>query len=106
MDDWACQSHLRAAAATKEGRLEEEIFPIDVQLRDGTTKTFEVDEHPRADSSMEKLAALKPLHPEIEGFSITAGNSSGLNDGSAAMVIVDSEYAQEHGLEPLAIVRG
>jgi acetyl-CoA C-acetyltransferase len=106
MDDWACQSHLRAAAAIREGRLEEEIFPIDVQLRDGTTKTFEVDEHPRANTSMEKLAALKPLHPEIDGFSITAGNSSGLNDGSAAMVIVDSDYAQEHGLTPLAIVRG
>ncbi|HEX4491608.1 MAG TPA: thiolase family protein [Acidimicrobiia bacterium] len=106
MDHWACESHNRAVAAIDEGRLEEEIFPIDVQLRDGTTKTFSVDEHPRRGSSMEKLAGLKPLHPEIEDFSITAGNSSGLNDGSAAMVIVDSEYAQEHGLEPLAIVRG
>jgi acetyl-CoA acetyltransferase family protein len=106
MDDWACQSHNRAVAAIDEGRLEEEIFPIEVQLRDGTTKTFSVDEHPRRGSTMEKLGALKPLHPEIEGFSITAGNSSGLNDGSAAMVIVDSDYAQEHGLTPLAIVRG
>ena len=54
---------------------------------------------------MEKLAALKPLHPEIEGFSITAGNSSGLNDAAAAMMIVDSDYAQAHGLEPLAVVK-
>jgi acetyl-CoA C-acetyltransferase len=106
MDHWACESHNRAVAAIDEGRLEEEIFPIEVQLRDGTTKTFSVDEHPRRGSTMEKLASLKPLHPEINDFSITAGNSSGLNDGSAAMVIVDSEYAQEHGLTPLAVVRG
>ena len=105
MDHWAYESHMRAVNATEEGRFEEEIFPIDVELRDGTTKTFSVDEHPRATTTMEKLASLKPLHPEIEGFSITAGNSSGLNDGAAAMVIVDGDYAKEHGLEPLAIVR-
>jgi acetyl-CoA acetyltransferase family protein len=105
MDHWACESHARAVRAIDEGRLEEEIFPIDVALRDGTTTRFSVDEHPRRTTTMEKLASLKPLHPEIEGFSITAGNSSGLNDGSAAMVIVDGDYAKEHGLEPLAIVR-
>ena len=103
MDHWAYESHMRAVRATEEGRFEEEIFPIDVELRDGTTKTFSVDEHPRATTTMEKLGSLKPLHPEIDGFSITAGNSSGLNDGSAAMVIVDGDYAKEHGLEPLAI---
>jgi acetyl-CoA acetyltransferase family protein len=105
MDHWACESHMRAVRAIDEGRLEEEIFPIDVVLRDGTTTTFSVDEHPRRTTTMEKLASLKPLHPEIEGFSITAGNSSGLNDGAAAMVIVDGDYAKEHGLEPLAVVR-
>ena len=105
MDHWACESHARAVRAIDEGRLEEEIFPIDVELRDGTTTTFMVDEHPRRTTTMEKLASLKPLHPEIDGFSITAGNSSGLNDGSAAMVIVDGDYAKEHGLEPLAVVR-
>jgi acetyl-CoA acetyltransferase family protein len=105
MDHWACESHMRAVSATDEGRFEDEIFPIDVELRDGTTKTFSVDEHPRRTTTMDKLASLKPLHPEIEGFSITAGNSSGLNDGSAAMVIVDGDYAKEHGLQPLAIVR-
>jgi len=105
MDHWACESHMRAVRAIDEGRLEEEIFPIDVVMRDGTTTTFSVDEHPRRTTTMEKLASLKPLHPEIEGFSITAGNSSGLNDGAAAMVIVDGDYAKEHGLEPLAVVR-
>ncbi len=54
---------------------------------------------------MERLGALKPLHPEIEGFPITAGNSSGLNDGAAAMVIVSDAYAQAHDLQPLAVIR-
>ena len=54
---------------------------------------------------MEKLASLKPLHPEIEGFSITAGNACGANDGAAAMVIADRDLAEANGLEPLAVVR-
>ncbi len=105
MDDWAYQSHVRAIAAIDEGRFEEEIFPIEVTRRDGETIVFSVDEHPRRDSSPEKLASLKPLHPEIEGFSITAGNSSGLNDGAAAVVLADGEYAQRAGLDPLATIR-
>jgi acetyl-CoA C-acetyltransferase len=102
MDEWACRSHARAVAAIDEGRFEEEVFPVEVTLRDGTTKIFDTDEHPRRDSSMEKLASLKPLHPEIEGFSITAGNASGLNDAGAALVLVSSDYAAAHGLRPLA----
>jgi acetyl-CoA acetyltransferase family protein len=105
MDNWAYQSQLRAIESIDNGSFEEEIFPIEVKLRDGTTKLFTTDEHPRRGTTMEKLASLKPLHPEIEGFPITAGNASGLNDGSAAMVIVDSDYAAEHGLETLATVR-
>ncbi|MGZ4803648.1 MAG: thiolase family protein, partial [Acidimicrobiia bacterium] len=105
MDFWAYESHMRATRAAEEGRFEDEIFPIDVELRDGTTKTFSVDEHPRSTTTMEKLASLKPLHPEIEGFSITAGNSSGLNDGGAAMVLADSGYVEANGLKPLAVVK-
>ncbi len=105
MDFWAYTSHRRAVAAIDEGRFEEEIFPIDVKLRDGTTKPFGVDEHPRRETTLEKLAGLKPLHPEIDGFPITAGNSSGLNDGAAAVVVVSDDYARAHGLQPLAIVR-
>ena len=71
-------------------------------MRDGSTKIFDTDEHPRRDSTMEKMASLKPLHPEIEDFPITAGNASGLNDGAAAMMIVSSDYAAAHGLTPLA----
>jgi acetyl-CoA C-acetyltransferase len=104
MDEWACRSHARAVAAIDEGRLEEEIFPVEITLREGTTVVFDTDEHPRRDSSMEKLASLKPLHPEIDGFSVTAGNASGLNDAGAALVLVSSEYAAAHGLAPLARV--
>ena len=101
-DEWALRSHQRAVAAIDEGRLQEEIVPIEVKLRDGTTKVFDTDEHPRRDSTMERMESLKPLHPEIADFPITAGNSSGLNDAGAAMMIVSSDYAKAHGLTPLA----
>ena len=105
-DEWAYHSHGRAVAAIDDGRMRDEIFAMEVPAgRRGETRTFDTDEHPRRDTTMEKLAKLPPLHPEIEGFSITAGNSSGLNDAACAMVICDSEYAEEQGLEPLAIVR-
>ena len=101
-DAWALRSHQRAVQAIYEGRLEEEIVPIEVTRRDGTTTVFDTDEHPRRDSSMEKLAALKPLHPEIEDFPITAGNASGLNDAAAALMIVSGDFARAHGLTPMA----
>ncbi len=105
-DEWAYHSHMRAVAAIEDGRLAGEIFAMEVPAgKRGETRTFDTDEHPRRDTSMEKLAKLPPLHPEIEGFSITAGNSSGLNDAACAMVVCDSDYAQEQGLEPLAVVR-
>ena len=105
MDHWAYESHLRAVDAIDTGKFEKEIFPIDVERRDGETVTFATDEHPRRGTTMEKLGSLKPLHPEIDGFSITAGNSSGLNDAAAAMMIVDSEYAKAHGLTPMATIK-
>ncbi len=74
MDAWAFRSHRRAVAGIDAGSFADEIFPIEVIRRDGTRVTFAIDEHPRRTSSLEKLASLKPLHPEIEGFSITAGN--------------------------------
>jgi acetyl-CoA C-acetyltransferase len=105
MDAWALRSHQRAVAAADDGRFADEIFPIEVVRRDGTRATFAVDEHPRRDTTMERLASLKPLHPEIDGFSITAGNAAGLNDGAAAMVIAETGLAESLGLEPLAVVR-
>jgi acetyl-CoA C-acetyltransferase len=101
-DAWALRSHQRAVQAIDEGRLQEEIVPIEVNRRDGSTIIFDTDEHPRRDSTMEKMTSLRPLHPEIDDFPITAGNSSGLNDAGAALMIVSSDYAQAHGLMPMA----
>ncbi|HKE76245.1 MAG TPA: thiolase family protein [Acidimicrobiales bacterium] len=105
MDAWALRSHQRAVAGIDNGAFAEEIFPLDVERRDGSRTTFAVDEHPRRDTSMEKLASLKPLHPEIEGFSITAGNACGANDGAAALVVADRALADRQGLPTLAVVR-
>jgi len=92
-------------AAIDNGSFDAEVVPVEVTGRDGTQRTFAVDEHPRRVTSMEKLASLKPLHPEIEGFSITAGNAAGANDGAAALVVVEGSVADAAGLEPLATVR-
>lgn len=105
MDAWALRSHQRAVAAIDAGVFRDEIVPIKVTRSDGTVVEFAVDEHPRRDSTMEKLASLKPLHPEIEGFSITAGNASGVNDAAAALAVVADDFAREEGLTPLATVR-
>lgn len=105
MDAWAFRSHQRAIAGIDAGSFEEEIFPVEVTGRDGTRFAFAVDEHPKRTSTLAKLASLKPLHPEIEGFGITAGNSAGVNDGAAAVVVTDRALARERGLEPLAVVR-
>lgn len=106
MDAWAQRSHERAVAAIDAGAFDAEIVPVQVPDGSGGTRTFAVDEHPRRGSTLDKLASLAPLHPEIEGFSITAGNACGLNDGAAALVLVDDALASAEGLEPLAIVRG
>lgn len=105
MDAWAFRSHQRAVAAAAEGRFDDELVPVPVVGPDGVTTLFERDEHPRASISLEKMATLNPLHPEIEGFSITAGNASGLNDGAAAVVLAAENRVQELGLTALATVR-
>jgi acetyl-CoA acetyltransferase family protein len=104
-DEWAYHSQMRAIAAIDDGRLREEIFGLEVPAGKGETRVFDVDEHPRRDTTLEALAALRPLHPEIPGFSITAGNSSGLNDAACALVLCDADYAKANGLEPLAVIR-
>jgi acetyl-CoA C-acetyltransferase len=105
MDAWALRSHERAIAAIDEGRFATEIVPVKVTTRDGSAVVFDTDEHPRRGSTMEKLASLKPLHPEIEGFSITAGNASGINDAASALLVTSDAFAEGHGLRPLATVR-
>jgi acetyl-CoA C-acetyltransferase len=106
MDAWALRSHERAVAAIDAGSFQDELVSVPVTGRDGVAREFAVDEHPRRGTSMERLAGLKPLHPEIEGFSITAGNAGGVNDGAAAMVVVEGNLAQQLDLAPLAVVRG
>lgn len=105
MDAWAARSHERAIAAMDAGKFVDEILPLKITQLDGSVTEFFVDEHPRRDTTVEKLAGLKVLHPEIEGFSITAGNSSGTNDAAAAVALVDRDYAQSENLKVLATVR-
>ncbi len=105
MDAWAARSHQRAIAAIDEGKFLDEIIPLKVQQFDGSVIDFSVDEHPRRDTTVEKLAGLKVLHPEIEGFSITAGNSSGTNDAAAAVALVSADYADAHKLNKMATVK-
>jgi acetyl-CoA acetyltransferase family protein len=105
MDAWAERSHRRAVAATAAGTFADEIAPIKVSRKDGAVVEFAADEHPRPTTSLAKLAALPPLHPEIEGFSITAGNACGANDAAAALAVVSDELARAEGLTALATVR-
>jgi acetyl-CoA C-acetyltransferase len=102
-DDWSYHSNIRAAAATDDGRFAEEIVPVTVPAGRGETVTVSVDEHPRRDTTLEKLAKL----PSLTGpdGQITAGNSSGIADGGAALVVVSRSYAEAHGMTPLATVR-
>ncbi len=97
LDAFALRSHERALDAIKSGRFEAET--VAVPLRDGE---FAVDEGPRADTSLERLAALRPLHGP-DGL-VTAGNSSALNDGAAAVVVASERFIDEHGLTPRARV--
>jgi acetyl-CoA C-acetyltransferase len=102
-DEWSYHSNLRAVAATDDGRFAIEIIPVTVPAGRGETVTVSVDEHPRRDTSPEKLAALPVLSGP--GGTVTAGNSSGIADGGAALVVVARAYAEAHGMEPLATVR-
>jgi acetyl-CoA acetyltransferase family protein len=105
VDEWAARTHENAIRSIDNGWFAEETVPVEVPQPDGTTVTFAVDEHPRRGTTVEKLATLPVLHPEIEGFTVTAGNAAGLNDAAAAVVIVSEEYAAAHGLPVLARIR-
>jgi acetyl-CoA acetyltransferase family protein len=102
-DHWSYHSNIRAAAAADDGRFASEIVPVTVPVGRGETATVSVDEHPRRDTTLEKLAAL----PSLTGpdGQVTAGNSSGIADGGAAVVVVDRDYADAHGMEVLATIR-
>jgi 3-oxoadipyl-CoA thiolase len=99
-DAFALRSHQRAVAAQRSGRLAEEIVPVAVPQRKGEALTLAEDEGPRPDSSLEALAKLRPAF--AENGSVTAGNSSPLNDGASALVLMSAAKAKERGLKPLA----
>ncbi len=100
-DAFALRSHQRAIAAIDSGRFGEEILPVPIPQRRGEPLQVKVDERPRRDTSLESLARLKPAF-RSEGGTVTAGNSSGLNDGAAALLLMSAAKAEELRLKPLA----
>jgi acetyl-CoA acyltransferase len=100
LDAFSLESHRRAAQATAEGRFKSQVLPIPVKNEDGTTSIFEQDEGIRSDTSLEKLASLKPAF-KPDGL-ITAGNSSQISDGAAAVLIMERTTAERLGLKPRA----
>jgi acetyl-CoA C-acetyltransferase len=102
MDLWAARSHQRAAAAQEKGLLDEEIVPVEIPQKKGDPVIFKKDEGVRPDTTVEKLAALKPAFDK-EG-AVTAGNASQINDGACATVVMSADKAKELGLEPLCAI--
>ncbi len=99
-DRVAFESHTKALAAIDSGKFKDEIVPVPLTGRGGSTKFFDTDEHPRREVSLESLAGLRPVFNK--NGTVTAGNSSGLNDGAAALVITSAKKAKELGAKPLA----
>ncbi len=101
-DAFALRSHQRAVAAIESGRMAEEIVPVELKDRRGNVTLVERDESPRADTSAEALAKLRPAFDP--NGSVTAGNAPGVNDGAAALVVTSEEEAAARGLKPLATI--
>jgi acetyl-CoA C-acetyltransferase len=106
-DEFAAASHRKAVAAIDAGKFKDEIAPVSIASRKGTT-TVDTDEGPRRDTSVEALAKLRPAFPNKDGsttdLTVTAGNAPGLNDGGAALVVASEAFAREHNLPILARV--
>ncbi len=100
-DEFALMSHQRAVKAIEKGWFKDEIVPVEVKTRKGTV-VFDTDEHPMADTSLEKLGKLRPAFKK-DG-TVTAGNASSLNDGGSALIMMDAEAAKKKGIQPLARV--
>jgi acetyl-CoA C-acetyltransferase len=103
-DRYAVESHRRAVEATKSCRFKEEIVPLSIPQKKGEPILFALDESPRADTSLEALAKLRPVFKP--GGTVTAGNAPGTNDGAAALVVTSLEKAREMGKQPLARIVG
>ena len=105
-DQFAFFSHQKAIAAMEQGKFRDEIVPVEIAGRKGTTKV-ESDESPRKDTTIETLGKLKPAFPGAgDDLSVTAGNASSLNDGASALVVVSEEYAKANGLDIMARITG
>jgi acetyl-CoA C-acetyltransferase len=104
-DEFAAESQRRAERAAREGAFRGEIVPIDIPQRKGDPVRFELDEYPRAGTTAEKLAALKPAFMKKEG-TVTAGNASGINDGASAMLVATAARAKALAGRPLARILG
>jgi acetyl-CoA C-acetyltransferase len=102
-DEFAFQSQIRMAKAMKEGYFDEQIVPVTIPVHKGEPIVFKQDEHPRPRTTLEALAKLPPAF--MENGTVTAGNSSGLNDGAAVFVVMSREKAEVLGIQPLAVVR-
>ena len=103
-DQYALESHLRAAAAIEAGKFKDEILPVELKDRKGNITVFDTDEGPRASQTIEKLERLKPCF--VKGGTVTAGNSPSLNDGAAAVVVMSREKANALGVRPLLTIKG
>jgi 3-oxoadipyl-CoA thiolase len=103
-DAFALASQQKWAAAHAAGRLRDEIAPLDIEQGKKPPIHFDTDEHPRPDTTLEKLAVLKPAFSKAADATVTAGNSSGINDGAAALVLVEASRAVALGLKPIAFV--
>jgi acetyl-CoA C-acetyltransferase len=102
-DEFAETSQYRMKAAMEEGRFNEQIVPIAIPVKKGEPFIFKTDEHPRPQTTIEALSKLQPAF--LKGGTVTAGNSSGLNDGASALVIMSREKAEELAITPLAVIR-
>lgn len=103
-DQYALESHLRAAAAIADGKFKDEILPVELKDRKGNITVFDTDEGPRGSQTMEKLQRLKPCF--VKDGTVTAGNASSLNDGAAAVVVMSREKAEALGIKPLLTIKG
>lgn len=103
-DEFALESHRRACAAIKEGKFKEEILPVELKDRKGNVTIFDTDEGPRDGQTIEKLAKLRPCF--VKDGTVTAGNSSSLNDGAAAVVVMAKEKAEALGVIPKLKIEG
>jgi acetyl-CoA C-acetyltransferase len=100
-DEYALNSHRKAAAAIKAGKFRDEILPVEIPQKKGEAILFDTDETVREDTSLEVLAKLKPAFKK-EGGTVTAGNAPGVNDGASALVVTSLERARSLGIEPMA----